>query len=432
LLFCRTKLLTAMKEEISTHIHDPEALEKLYRQDPSLFSRSFADIAGDFDSDLVTFWKIRLMNENEGARERGREGERDKNGIWRAVIISVIMAFLLRVPALLGNIPAEDIYLRNLFIIIFSGLSAWFLIKNQLTDYKKIGWFSIPIVALAVFLNLLPETHSDTANLAFIHAPVFMWFLFGMAFLGFRWKEHQKMSAFIRYNGELAIMTGLLLIAVFILSAMSISLFDIIGMKISRFYMENIAIICIAVSPVVAALLIDLYPEITSRIAPVIARIFAPLVLVSAVVYLISIAVSGISILKNREFLLIFNLLLLGVMAIIFFSVSEQEKSSDHTFHSIILFLLTIATLLIDLFALYAIITRLSDGITPNRAVVLISNVLILVNLILILPGLFRTGFRRESHDHVERIIYRYLPVYFLYSIIIIFFFPLIFGLKYL
>jgi hypothetical protein len=121
----------------------------------------------------------------------------------------------------------------------------------------------------------------------------------------------------------LAIITGLLLIAIFIFSAMSISLFDLIGMKISKFYMENIAILCIAVSPVVAALLIDLYPEITSRIAPVIARIFAPLVLVSAVIYLISIAISGISILEKREFLLIFNLLLLSVMAIIVFSVSE-------------------------------------------------------------------------------------------------------------
>ena len=65
-----------MKEEISAHIHDPEALEKLFRQDPALFTRSFADIAGDYDSDLVRFWKIRIRNENEGARERRSEGER--------------------------------------------------------------------------------------------------------------------------------------------------------------------------------------------------------------------------------------------------------------------------------------------------------------------------------------------------------------------
>jgi hypothetical protein len=425
-----------MKEEISAHMHDPEALEKLFRKDPSLFTRCFEDIAGDYDTDLVRFWKIRLKNEeegarvrgNEGTRGRGREGEKDKHGIWTAVIISVIMAFLLRVPALLVNLPADDFYLRNLFIIVFSGLSAWFIRKNQIADLKKTGWFAIPIVVLAVFVNLLPETYSDTTKLTFMHTPLFMWFLFGLAFLGFRWKEHRKLSAFIRYNGELAIMTGLLLIAIFIFSAMSISLFDLIGMKISKFYFENIAIVCIAVSPVVAALLIDLYPEITSRIAPVIARIFAPLVLVSSVIYLISIAIAGLSILKNREFLLIFNVLLLAVIAIIVFSVSEQEKTAGRTFHSIILFFLTLATLLIDIFALYAIFTRLTDGITPNRAVVLISNVLILVNLILILPGLFRAGFRGESHEHVERIIYRYLPVYFLYSIIIIFFFPFIFG----
>jgi hypothetical protein len=428
-----------MKTEISSHINDPEELEKLYRSDPSLFIRSFEEISGDHDTDLVRFWKIRLRNENEGETKRRRDEETkregaeagNKTGIWTAVIISVIIAFLVRVPALLGNLPAEEFYLRNLFIIVFSGLSAWFIIKNRVNDYKRVIWFALPILALTIFLNFLPNTHADTHNLAFIHTPVFMWFLFGLAFFGFRWKKQQNISAFIRYNGELAIMTGLLLIALFILSAMSISLFDLIGMRISRFYLENIAIVCIAVSPVVAALLIDLYPEITSRIAPVIARIFAPLVLVSAVVYLISITFSGISILKNREFLLIFNLLLLGVMAIIVFSVSEQEKSPNRNFNCIILFLLTMATLMIDIFALVAIITRLSDGITPNRAVVLLSNVLILVNLILILPGLFRAGFRGESHENVEKTIFRYLPVYFVYSFIIIFIFPVIFGLKY-
>ena len=59
-----------------------------------------------------------------------------------------------------------------------------------------------------------------------------------------------------------------------------------------------------------------------------------------------------------------------------------------------------------------------------------LSNVLILVNLILILPGLFDAGFRGHSLENSERMIYRYLPVYFFYSFIIIFIFPIIFGWK--
>ena len=130
------------------------------------------------------------------------------------------------------------------------------------------------------------------------------------------------------------------------------------------------------------------------------------------------------------QFLLVFNILLLCVMAIIVFSLSELDKSDVRKLNLILLFFLTVVTLLIDLFALSAIITRLSDGFTPNRTVVLISNILVLINLLLLLPGLFLAGFKEKSLDRVEKIICSYLPVYFLYCVVVIFVFPLVFGMK--
>ncbi|MEI6436279.1 MAG: DUF4153 domain-containing protein, partial [Bacteroidota bacterium] len=225
-------------------------------------------------------------------------------------------------------------------------------------------------------------------------------------------------------------MFGLLCISGAILSGMTISLFAIIGMEIGQFYMENIGIVGLAVFPVLAAWLIDLYPDITSRIVPVIARIFTPLVFILAIVYLVAIAISGINLSKNRDFLIIFNLFLLGVMAIIVFSLSEIDKSNIRKLNVILLFLLAVVTLIIDLFALSAIISRLSEGFTPNRTVVLISNILVLINILLILPDLFLSGFKRKSLYRVEKIICRYLPVYFLYCVVVIFIFPFIFGMK--
>jgi hypothetical protein len=180
----------------------------------------------------------------------------------------------------------------------------------------------------------------------------------------------------------------------------------------------------------VAAWLIDQYPDVTSRIVPIIARIFTPLVFILSIVYLGAITISGIDLSKNREFLIIFNLLLLGVMVIIVFSLSELDKSNIRKLNVIVLFLLVVVTLIIDLFALSAIISRLAEGFTPNRSVVLVSNILVLVNLLLILPGLFLAGFKGRSLDRVEKIICSYLPVYFLYCVVVIFVFPFIFGLK--
>ncbi|MCK9421481.1 MAG: hypothetical protein M0Q38_02680 [Bacteroidales bacterium] len=411
-----------MKEQISQNIGDPEMLEILFRKDKTAFIRDFNEATRGIDTDLVKFWQIRLKS-----TEQIRQHPALKTGLAVVAVISVITALLARLPLVMKSMAPEDFYFRNLCILIFAGLTTWFIIKNRITGWKNILLLALPAIVLTIFMNLLPEKLTDTTKLAFIHAPLFMAFIFALAFVSFDFRNTGKVSGFIRYCGEMVTMTGLLAIAGAILSGMTISLFEIIGMKIGRFYEENVVIIGVAVIPVIAAWLIDLYPGITDRIAPVIARIFTPLVLLSSVIYLVAISVSGISLSENREFLLVFNILLLGVMAIIVFSLSELDRSDVRKLNVILLFLLAVVTLLIDLFALAAIITRLSEGFTPNRTVVLVSNILILVNLLLVSPDLYLAGFRGKPLDRAERIINRYLPVYFIYSIVVIFIFPLIF-----
>jgi hypothetical protein len=414
-----------MKQQIIQHIDDPEMLEVLYRKDKTSFTRDFTEATSGTDSDLVKFWQIRLRQETAGKKRQFLNAD-----LLIVAVISVAIAVLVKAYLVFTFVTMEEYWFRNLPTIAFAGLTAWFILKNRIAGVKNIVLLALPAVILTIFINLLPGMLHDTTKLALIHAPVFMWFIFGLAWVSFNFASTTKVSAFIRYNGELAIMYGLLCIAGAILSGMTISLFSVIGMKIEQLYVENIGIVGLAVLPVVSAWLIDLYPDITSRISPVIARIFTPLVLVSAVVYLVAITVSGIDLSKNRELLIIFNLLMLGVMAIIVFSLSELDRSGIRKLNVVLLFLLTAVTLIIDLFALSAIISRLSDGFTPNRTVVLVSNILVLVNLVLILPGLFHAGFRGRSLEQVERVICRYLPVYFLYCIVVIFIFPYIFGMK--
>ena len=412
----------AMKEQIRQNIGDPEMLERLFSKDKPGFIRDFDEATCGTDTELVKFWQIRLKGTEQTLQHPAL-----KQGLMAVAVISVILALMARLPLAIFSMTPEDFYSRNLCILIFTGLTTWFIIKNRITGWKNILILAAPVLTLTIYLNLLPEKQTDTTILAFIHAPIFMTFIFALACVSLDYRNTGKVAGFIRYCGELVVMTGLMAIAGAILSVVTIGLFKIIGMKIGQFYMENVAIIGVAVLPVVAAWLIDLYPGITDRIAPVIARVFTPLVLLSAVIYLVAISVSGITLSGNREFLLVFNILLLGVMAIVVFSLSELDKSDVRKLNVILLFLLAVVTLLIDLFALAAIITRLSDGFTPNRTVVLVSNILILVNLLLILPDLYLAGFRGKPLNRAERIINRYLPVYFIYSIVVIFIFPLIF-----
>jgi len=147
------------------------------------------------------------------------------------------------------------------------------------------------------------------------------------------------------------------------------------------------------------------------------------------VIYLISIPFSGKDPYNDREFLMVFNLLLLGVMAIIIFSVSETSKSRKQSFNKIILFLMASAAMIINVVALSAIIYRLGEfGFTPNRTAVLGSNLLLFVHLAWITYKLFRVSFKSKDIDEVENVVSSYLPVYAIWTAIVVFTFPLIFG----
>ncbi|MDX2443439.1 MAG: DUF4153 domain-containing protein, partial [Bacteroidales bacterium] len=153
--------------------------------------------------------------------------------------------------------------------------------------------------------------------------------------------------------------------------------------------------------------------------------------LLTLVVYLITIPISGQDPYNDRDFLLIFNLMLLGVMAIIVFSISESSEDKKQKFNEMILLLLTVITLLIDLIALSAIFYRLSEyGITPNRLAVLGSNLLIFGNLILIMVDLIKVNFRKLNIVKVELTIARYIPVYIVWILIVVFTFPILFNMK--
>jgi hypothetical protein len=162
----------------------------------------------------------------------------------------------------------------------------------------------------------------------------------------------------------------------------------------------------------------------------VIARIFCPLVTVMLVIYLAAILYSGKDPYNDRDFLITFNALLIGVMAIIFFSVAESSAATAKA--SVwVLFILSLLTVIVNAIALSAILFRISEwGMTPNRAAVLGSNLLILVNLLLVTWKLLHAGRGKSEISQVGNVIARYLPVYSIWAVVVTFVFPIIFGFK--
>ena len=122
--------------------------------------------------------------------------------------------------------------------------------------------------------------------------------------------------------------------------------------------------------------------------------------------------------------------MLLAVVAIVVFSISELDKPKMKNFNVLILFSMVVLAIIINTIALGAIITRATHGLTPNRTAVLGANVLIFANLILIAYNLYQSYFKNGQPDKVERSIIKFLPVYAGWIIFVIFVLPFVFGFK--
>jgi hypothetical protein len=258
-----------------------------------------------------------------------------------------------------------------------------------------------------------------------------MWCVFGLIYIDFNIKDQRKRIEFIRHNGDLAILGAIILIAGGALTGITVLLFHAIGINIEMFYFNNIVLIGLVSAPIVTTYIIENFNTLTDKFASIVASLFSPLVLFTLVVYLIAIIFSAKDPYNDRNFLLIFNIMLIGVMGIIVFSISETSIYAKQNFNRMVLLILSIITLIINLIALSAIFYRLSKyGLTPNRLAILVSNILIFGNLILITIDLFRINLKKSEPDKVELTISKYLPVYLLWIMIVVFGFPIIFGLK--
>jgi hypothetical protein len=349
----------------------------------------------------------------------------------KILVICLIAVALVFIPKYVGFDPyASMFYAKNVGMIAFAALIAYNLTVRKKTD-KKWLLLLIGIFVLSVlFTSLLPADSKDQSIvLSCIHLPLMFWCVYGIVYTGFGIRDNSKRVSFIRHNGDMAILGALIVLSGMLLAGLSIGLFSSIEIEIEKFVMDYVAICGVVTAPAITEFILHHYPRLTEKIAPIIASLFSPVVLITLIIYLIAVIFSGKDPYTDRDFLILFNLMLLVVMALIVFSVSEASEGRRRKISEVVLLSLSVVTLVVDVVALSAIFYRLSEyGITPNRVAVLGSNLLILGNLILITIDLFRVTFRNASFERVNVTTAKYLPVYMAWTIIVVFGFPLIFG----
>lgn len=343
---------------------------------------------------------------------------------------SLIASFIAKIPGVFGLIE-DEYYAKNISFIVAPLLVLFFSWKNRL----PLKTIIVPVVILiisAVYINLLPSVESNNSLiLACMHLPVFLWSVVGYTFIGGDLKNMNLRIKYLKFNGDLLVMCALLVLAGVLFSGITLGLFNLIDVKLEEFYFNYIVIMGLSSVPLIATYLVQNNPSLVSKISPLIAKLFTPLVFITVLTFLITLLFTNKNIYSDRNFLLIFNALLIGVMAIILFSVTEVTKNESNKITVFTLLMLSVLTVVVNGIALSAIVFRLAElGITPNRLAVLGANLLIFINLILVSIKLLQVISKKEPVEKVGLVIATFIPYYSIWAFIVSFLFPILFQYK--
>jgi len=415
-----------MENLITKNLEQPFELERLYRQQPEKFMKAFPEVFKENQNlTILKVWHERLNFDM--TKDERIEPDAKRKDLLLIIVISLLAGTIARF--LFPSIDKGFINPANIVFSVLPLLSFYFLLKNR-PSKKLILSIGLSYLAVLIYLNFLPVKNSDSIILANLHLPFFLWSLVAISFMGDYRLQPVNVLEYLKYNGELLISAGLLLICGVVLTALTIGLFAAIQVTINDFYMNNIAIYGVAALPFVGTYLAKAR-GLAKNIAPYLAKVFSPLVLITLAVYLATIIVMQKNPYTDREFLLIFNLMLILVLAITIFSVAGRETGSKIAFNDRIIFALLTVAIVIDCVALSAILFRLTSyGITPNRLAVLGMNLIVFVHLVGIMVNYFRFLLGNVKVEKIEAAITRYLPIYSLWALIVTIVFPIFFTFK--
>ena len=414
-----------MREILLNNLHDADQLEKLYRSNSSTFKETFLLLYPEIqDEKLAKYWNARLAYDKS-------EISWGKKSDWIFVIVASLLAGLIaKIPAIF-NIKLEFFYTRNIGFVVFPALASYFIWKRNI-PMPRILFTAAAFMIAAVYMNLLPDLpNNDTIILACLHLPFLLWALLGINYVGLDLRDDESRLDFLRFNGDFLILSGILVIVGGLFTAIVIGLFKAIGIKIEDFYFDYLAVFAGAALPIMSTFITQSNPSLVNKVSPVIAKICSPIVLIMLLVYLGAVLFSDKDPYNDRNFLLVFNLLLLGVMAIILFSLAETSKDYANPWSLIVLLAIAIVTMVVNGIALAAILFRISEwGITPNRLAILGANFLMLANLVLIAFRLFNRVIKKDEKSSAENAIANFLPIYILWAMVVVFVFPILFNFR--
>jgi hypothetical protein len=351
---------------------------------------------------------------------------------WVMLGCAAAAALAIKVPELFGlqfDGDGGSFYARNLSLFVLPFLTVYFVWKRGLRG-RIIGALAAIFAAAAVFANVYPfEPSGSTEILTAIHLPIALWLVVGAAHASGEWLSGARRMEYVRFTGEWLVTYALIALGGGVLVAITVGVFDAIGLDVGPLIGEWVIPCGVMGAVVVAAWLVETRPKLVGGMAPMLARVFTPLFAFMLVALLVGLAVSRGIVDMEREALILYDLLLVVVLALLLYAISARNPLTPSGMFDRIQLVLVVCALAVDVVALLNIASRLTEyGFTANRTAALGLNLILLVNLAW--SAVLLTDFVRARREFgfLERWQTRYLNVYAVWAAVVVIAFPPLFG----
>ncbi|MFD8492643.1 permease prefix domain 1-containing protein [Amycolatopsis sp. NPDC059657] len=356
---------------------------------------------------------------------------RSRRDLVAMVVCAAGAALSIKIPALFGMDLEHDItfYGPNIGLFVLPWL-AGFLAWRRQAPKPLIGALLGLFVLGAVAANVFPlGDKSQTLVLTTIHLPIALWFAVGLSYVADDPRSPRRRMDFIRFTGEWFVYCVLIGLGGIVLIAFTFGTFKAIGIVPETFVGQWLVPCGAAAAVVVAGWLVEAKQSVVENIAPVLTRLFTPLFALGLLAFLVAVGVNGEGIDIERDALILFDLLLVVVLALLLYSISARDPLGPPTLFDTLQLALVVSALAIDVLVLLEIVGRITDfGTSANKAAALGENVILLANLAWsawLTLGLVR---RRTPFASLEGWQTTYLPVYAVWAWLVVLVFPPLFS----
>lgn len=346
--------------------------------------------------------------------------------------LAVLSALAVKIPVLFG-VPISEasagFYVRNFSLFVLPVLTGYFAWRRRLKTIHGLGLFMV-VVAAVIVANVYPfRRFGSTELLVVLHLPIALWLVVGMAYVGGPWRNSSRRMDFVRFTGELFVYYTLFACGGGVLTVLTLVMFSGIGVN-ADWFVGGWLLPCGALGAViVGAGLVEIQQKMSEGLAPLLTRLFTPLFAIVLLLILATMAWTGSSMEVDREVLIGLDLLLVVVLGLHLFYVSERHQRPLPSAFDWIQLLVVCAAVAVDALALVAIIDRISEfGVSPNKLAALGENLVLFVNLLWSawLSVKFICG--RGPFADLKQWQVSYLPVYSIWAGIVVVIFPPVFG----